>query len=212
MIKIKAKVDFTKYEVDELDETSSEIQEQLSTNIADFPGLPFTPVQLLTLLTALRLVVGKPVYPEKRADTKAARLALENALRKNGNKVNEIADGDEVLLAKSGYPLTSPGGPVGPLAKGGFKKVESVPGGFHIDLLKVDNANGYLVCALPTIYLQGDGKALANKYQKWPWYKSSSTKLNITDLDNSVKYTLITVALGTDPTLTFSDPIERTTQ
>jgi hypothetical protein len=212
MVVIKAKIDFSKYEMDDLDEKASTIQSQLNTNIADFPGLPLTPAQLLVLIVALRTVLDSPVYPEKTADTKKALKDLRSALRKLGNKVNEIADGDLVLLAKSGFPTTEPHLPVGQLDKASFKNIVSIPGGFEIDLNKLLHAKGYMVCLLPTIDLLNGSKAIANKFGKWPWYHSTNTKLRITDLDNSVKYTIVAVGVGTDKTLTFSDPIERTTQ
>jgi hypothetical protein len=206
------RIDFTDFENDELDEAADIIEQQLTDNIADFPALPVLLATYSGLLTAFSNILGLPIYPEKTADLKTARKALETALRKNGVYINELADGNEVLLAKSGYPFAKEPTPVGPLSKSSFKKIVSNMGGFDIELDSIPNARQYIICAMPTEDLLNGNKAIANKYGKWPWYASSTTKFKITDLDNSKKYTMVSVAVGTDPTLTFSDPIERTTQ
>jgi hypothetical protein len=206
------RIDFSDFENDELDEAGDVIEEQLTVNIADFPALTVPLATYSGRLSTFSTILGKAIYPEKTADLKTARKALETALRKNGVYINELADGNEVLLAKSGYPLTKERTPVGPLSKATFKKIVSSMGGFDVELDPIPNAKQYILCAMPTEDLLNGSKAIANKYSKWPWYASSTTKFKITDLDNSKKYTMVSVAVGTDPTLTFSDPIERTTQ
>ena len=58
----------------------------------------------------------------------------------------------------------------------------------------------------------GKGHAIINSPGKWPWYITTKTKIRIDDLEFGVKYALRVVAIGTDPTLTFSDAVERTTR
>jgi hypothetical protein len=204
--------DFSGFENDELDEKGDTIDEQLTDNTADFPDLPVVIADYHNHLVTFSTILGKAIYPEKTADLNVAKKVLLKDLRRNGVYINELADGDEVLLAKCGYPYAKEPAPVGPLGKGGFKKVESIIGGFEIEVNVLEHAKGHMLCLIPTIDLINGGRPVANKPGKWPWYHSSNTKFRITDLDPSTKYTLITCGVGTDKTLTFSDPIERTTQ
>jgi len=203
---LHANIDFSRFSDSIFDEACGKVKNQLTTNGADFPGL-IVPMALFgTHLATYRTIADKPIYPEKTADLHAARLVLEDDLRKNGVYVNTVADGDEVLLTKSGYPISKVHGPVGALAQAGFKTIKSIPNGFEIDLEKVPHASAYLVCLKPT------AQVTTNDYKKWQWYNTSNTKLRITDLDSAVKYTLVAVAIGSDPTLTFSSEVKGVTQ
>jgi hypothetical protein len=206
MSKLRAKIDFTQFTDAAFDETCGTIKNQLTDNGADFPGLPITMVIFGGHLVNYRTIADLPIYPEKTADLNAARTILEEDLRQHGNHINTIANGNAVLLAKSGYPVSKEPTPIGPLAKAGFKNVKSIPNGFEIELDKVPHALVYIVCLKPTV------QATTNDYKKWPWYTTTTTKLRIDDLDSAVKYTLVAVAIGSDPTLTFSDEVKGVTQ
>jgi hypothetical protein len=205
-MKKKVITDWSIYENDEIDEKATTAQGLIEDNIADFPGLPFTPAQLLALIVAFHTAVSAPLSPTKTATINSTKTALLEALKKIGLKINEIADGDELLLAKSGYPLAKNREPIGPLAAAGFKKVESTPGGFKIDLDKVEHAESYLVLTTPA------NQPAPADFRKWQWHFFHKASGTITGLDASTKYKIVPVALGNSPTLNFGDAIERTTQ
>lgn len=202
----KVITDWSIYENDELDEKATTAQVQLNDNVGDFPGLPFSPAALLALIVTFHNVISAPVYPEKTADTLVAKNALLNALKKNGNKINEIADGDVVLLAKSGYPLAKDRTPVGQLEPAKIKNINSISKGFEIDLEKVPHAESYLVLVWPS------NEKMPEDFKNWEWHFFHKTKGSITGLQASTKYKIVPVALGNDSTLTFGDSVERTTQ
>jgi hypothetical protein len=208
-----ANTDFSQFSESEFDEICGIIKNQLTANAADFPDLIVTMITFGTHLTTYRTIADSDIYPEKTADLRAARLVLENDLKLNGVYVNQVAAGNLVLLEKSGYPISKLHEPVGALAKGGFKKVTSIPGGFEIELVKVEHAVAYIICVMITDELAIDGtRGVVNLMGTWPWFSTTKTKLTIKNLKFSKKYSLAVVAIGTDPTLTFSDVIERTTQ
>jgi len=188
--------------------TASEITHLLTDNAADFPALPVDMITFGGLAAAFYTILCRPVYPEKSGDLKAARKAVLKALKKNGVYINEHADGDRVLLGRSGYPLGKPRYPVGALSQTRIKKVTSIMNGFDIELIKVAGARVYIVCVMPS------ASVIPNDYhyKKWPWYPFAKTKGRISDLESSVKFTLVAVALGSNPKLTFSTPVEHTTQ
>ena len=209
----QANTDFSQFSESEFDEVCGIIKNQLTTNAADFPALLVSMVTFGTHLTAYRTIADSDIYPEKTADLHEARLVLEDDLKQNGVYVNQVAKGNMVLLQKSGYPISKLHEPTGPLAKGGFKNVNSIPGGFEFDLVKVEHALCYIVCVMITDELVADGtRGIVNRMATWPWYSTTKTRFTIKDLKFSKKYSLAVVAIGTNPTLTFSDVIERTTQ
>jgi hypothetical protein len=146
------------------------------------------------------------VYAGQGADLKAARKKLEKALKKNGVYVNTVADGDETLLAKSGYPLSDPHTPIGQLAQASFKSVTPISKGFDIKIDVVKKAKGYLVLVCES------SLPVPDDFSDWKWFFLPKTKGLINGLKASTKYRMICVGLGTDLNLNYSEPIERTTQ
>jgi hypothetical protein len=117
-----------------------------------------------------------------------------------------VAKHDLAILAKSGYPLTSAGGPIGPLPKTTLKaKSTDNAGEFSYEIEGVQNADGYLICLTTVGNPETD-------FHKWQWVWCPKTRGLIGSLESSKRYKLVSVAVGTSPVLTFSDPIERTTQ
>lgn len=207
---LKAKVitNFSGYNDEDLATPVGIIGNSLTTNAGAFATLPVSGAAILTLLGKFTDILGMPVYPNKTEDGNAARVNLEKALKLDGDNVNTTADGDEVILGLSGFPLAQPHVPVGPLAKGtfnAFTNKESNPGELDYEIKGVLHAKGYLVCY--TLFTNAEADP-----RKWTWFWSPTSKGTLTGLDSSAKYKLRSVGLGTDPTLTFTDQIERTTQ
>jgi hypothetical protein len=202
----KAITDFSRFENDELDEKTGTIIEKLTDNAADFPALIVAIAVLTGLHTAYHDILIAPLYDGQGADLKAARKKLEKALKKNGVYVNQVADGDEVLLAKSGYPISDPHTPIGQLAQASFKSVTSISKGFDIKIDVVKKAKGYLVLVCES------SLPVPDDFSDWKWFFLPKTKGLINGLKASTKYRMICVGLGTDLNLNYSEPIERTTQ
>ena len=139
-------IDFSNFENDELDEKGGVIEDQLTDNLADFPALPVPLATYVGYLSDFNTVLNSAIYPERTVELHIKRKLVESDLRKNGVYVNELADGDEMLLAKSGYPFAKDPAPVGELPKASFKDIVSIPGGFLIELNHIEHAKGYLVC------------------------------------------------------------------
>jgi hypothetical protein len=196
---LHANIDFSQFTDDAFSTAAHKVLNQLTTNAVDFPGLPVTMLIFGGHLATYDTVLGKPIYPNKTGDLKAARDLTEGDLRKNGVTVNTISNGVLSMLEKSGYPISKEHAPVGPLAQAKFKSISSIANGFDIKLEPIPHAEAYIVCVMPTANVTG------NNYTKWPWYNTSSTSLKITDLDSGVKYTLVVVA-------TFSVPEVHATQ
>lgn len=206
MFKQKAIIDFSRYENDEIDETCGTIHTKLVLNAADFPALPVGMAAFLLLLNSYHTILIAPLYSDQTADLHAARKLLEDALRRNGVYVNTTADGDEVLLSKSGYPLSKVPEPIGQLEQARFKKVTSISKGFEIEIEKVPHAEGYLVLTT------AEKDSEPSDYSLWQWHYFPNTKGVIDDLVVSSRYKIVCVGLGTDPKLNFSEPMVRTTQ
>jgi hypothetical protein len=178
----------------------------LGVNAAIFPALPIALLALSGLITTYRNILMGPYYEGKTGDLLNARTALEAALKKIGMYVNEVANGDLAKLEKSGFPISKVPTPVGPLAKAQIKNVNSISKGFEVDLEKIPSAESYLVLTTPA------GAPAPADYRDWQWHFFHKTKGTIQNLNPSTNYKMVAVALGNNPSLTFSDPVERTTQ
>ena len=198
--------DFSRLTEDEIGPTFTIIKNQLTLNAATFPALPVAMIVFGPQIVAYTDILGKDEYAGKAADLAAARLTVETSARKNGIYVNGIANGDLVILEKSGYPLAKPHVPVGPLAKSTLK-VNSTenPGEFAFDIEGVTHERGFLLCYTENTDTEPN-PAL------WKWHWSATKRGLLSGIASSTKYKLVSVGLGTDPALSFSDVIVRTTQ
>lgn len=204
--KQKAIINFRSYQEEELEPVTTIIINQMTTNALSFPALPVAVATMTTQIGAYSTILGKPEYAGKSADLAAARDIVEESLSSNGTYVNQVAKGNPVLLAKSGYPLTRIPQPVGPLPKTTLKaKSTDNEGEFEYEIEGVTNADGYIIAFTRASNTETNP-------HKWQWHWSPKTKGLIQGQESSARYKLISVAVGTDPNLTFSDPIERTTQ
>lgn len=103
---IKAIIDFSGYTAAELGPVAQAIHDKMTANAATFPNPPVTMTALQTLITTYD---AKLVARASRATADViafneARDELENALGKLGNQVNLVADGDAMIVEKSGFP------------------------------------------------------------------------------------------------------------
>jgi hypothetical protein len=102
----KAAIDFTGYSGGALIPAAQATHDTILANAATFPNLPTSMADLQTLITTGQNALVKKAS-RAIADTAAfnvARQALENALSGIGNYVNIVADGDETVILKSGFP------------------------------------------------------------------------------------------------------------
>lgn len=205
--KTKVITDFSGYTETELGPATTEITNSLTDNASDFPDLPVPTATVITQNVAYMTILGKPDYHGKSGDLSAARTALETSLKDNGNYINnDVAKGDLVLCQKSGYPLAKTPQPKGPFPKTILKLMPTEnPGEFEFEIFGVKDADGYLLCVVLATSTETNP-------HKWEWRWSSKSKGTINGLLSSTRYKAVSVAVGTDPLLTFSDPIERTTQ
>ncbi len=202
----KAIVDFSHYKEKEIGKVAGIIGNSLTTNAGDFPGLTFTGAQILSKTADYMAILGKPIYASRTADLANERKIMEDALHTNGMVVNTVANGDEVLLAKSGYPVTHPPVHHGALEKGRLtaKPTENA-GEIEFEIEGVLHAKGYLVCYTLSSDTETDP-------HNWKWLWSPKSKGILSGLNYSAEYKLAATGLGTDPSVSFSDIIKRTTQ
>lgn len=109
----KAVIDFTPYREGDLSPVAKHIHSQLTENAATFGTLPVTLVLLNTHIEDYDAKLSAKESGAK-ADTlafNAARLVLEDDLGKLGNHVNNVADGDPVIVEQSGFPSYQTGQP-----------------------------------------------------------------------------------------------------
>lgn len=114
----KAIIDFTRYTAPELSPVAQTIHDKMTLNAVTFATPPVTMAALQTLITTYdaKLVAKNS---GAKADTLAfndAREELEDKLSTLGGYVNVVADGDPVVVEKSGFPSYVTGHTIDPSA------------------------------------------------------------------------------------------------
>ncbi|KAK3604989.1 hypothetical protein CHS0354_000654 [Potamilus streckersoni] len=126
---------------------AGKIIDTMTANAGLFPNLPVSLVQVKAERDDYAKALDSSAHAGKTGEIHQTRKALEESLQKNGNYVNELANGDEVILEKSGYPMEKSHtkyGPLPPLQKAVFKN-GAVSGSIEFDLEAMDGCFGYLI-------------------------------------------------------------------
>ncbi len=102
----KAIVNFSQYKDGELGGVAQYVHDQMTANAATFATPPVTMAALQTLVTDYLTKYGAKASRSTadRIAFDAAREALEDALARLGNYVNDLAQGDPAVVEKSGIP------------------------------------------------------------------------------------------------------------
>jgi len=113
MPNVKAIIDFSGYTAADLAPVAQTIHDKMTTNAASFTAPPTTMAALQTLITTFNTKLAAKAS-RATADMIAfdvARHDLEVALGHLGNYVNTTANGDPVIVEKSGFPSYETGAP-----------------------------------------------------------------------------------------------------
>ncbi len=111
MSKVKAVVDFSGYDRNELAPIAQMIHDKMLANVATFPATD-VPVAMTALATVIADYMAKLAARASNASSDVlafnmARTELEGDLAELGHYVNMVAKGDPVIVDKSGFPSYS---------------------------------------------------------------------------------------------------------
>jgi hypothetical protein len=121
------------------------------------------------------------------------------------NYVAFTANGDEVMLTSSGFPLTKQKEPLPPLGKPEILKLEDGvnPGDLSITIAGQKGAKTFL-------YQHTQDPLTAASV--WTGQNSTLTKFSFSDLESGKKHWCRVVAYGTNQQVVYSDPVARIVQ
>lgn len=165
------------------------------TNNVNFPTPAPTMAQLQAAKDAYAASLAKAQYGnrEDKAQKNADKAIVIDMLRQLCDYVNSIANGDDVMLATCGFPLSKNPQPV----------VLGTP-----QLSVTNGASGELISSTPAVY-----GAVAYKHQctkdaaapLWPEITTTKSVCKITNLVPGETYSLRIVAIGTSNQTTVSE-------
>ncbi|KAK3605099.1 hypothetical protein CHS0354_000766 [Potamilus streckersoni] len=111
----KVVIKFSSMSQKSLAEIAGHIVATMSINTATFPS-PNPSLDKITHLNGVFInAVESPEHPGKTGEIHNARKLLEGDLKQLGEYVNSVANGDEEILEKSGFPLSKVPRPHGPI-------------------------------------------------------------------------------------------------
>ncbi len=191
MHKAKILTNSTEFGQDEISTLVHEIKNSLATNIGSFPALPVAPGVVLSQIGEYDRINGLAEYVGKTEDLAAERLIVDTTFHKNGVYINELADGNATILARSGYPRAKEPTPVGELPPpDGMKIGHGGLNEFTFDIDVVEHAKGYLIA------YTGVENPEANPYN-WTLRWTSSHKATLGGFTNGKKYKFASAAVAT---------------
>lgn len=135
---------------------------------------------------------------QKKEELIAVLIAL-------ANYVTFTANGDEVMVISSGFPVTKQREPMPPLGKPEILKVEdgANPGGLTITIAGMKAAKTFLY--------QHTQDPLTDA-NEWTGQNSTLTKFSFVDLQSGKKYWTRVAAYGINEQIVYSDPVARIVQ
>ena len=146
--------------------------------------------------------ITTPIYPSKAANLKASRKRAQRTLKTNGNTINTTANGDEVLLKKSAYPMQKPDEAQGQLPK---------------TLLIIDwnNMEGELEYSISRIdeqkikygIMYTDADNPETDVTKWTFFYCGSRTGTMVDMESGKKFKFVSFAMGTVEKLNYSEVV-----
>ena len=130
------------------------------------------------------------------------RLALEAILQKLGLYVQTISDGDEGIIASSGYDLHKKSAPIGPLeqATGLVVRYGVNSGEVTMECDVIPNARNY-------VFSYTD--APITPETKWESNICSKRQLNLNGLTSGIYYEFRVAGINTDPQRNWSEPVRK---
>lgn len=175
----------------------------LDANSGSFTGLPNVTADVMELLGKFNGIRLQPVYDSQTIDTNNARLKVDIVFTANCTWINTFAKGDLSVLKKSGVPLQ--------------KEDEAQPQLpatiIVVNNTKVDGQLEYHISHLPfqgikygvmyTLETNEDNNA-AN----WKFFYCGGIRHGIIEgLTSKANYKMVAFGMGTDKTITYSEPI-----
>jgi len=200
--KSKVKTDFAKDDESKFSVSAGKVVTSITTNSADFTFL----IDPITTLGAEMVIYDRilrtPDYPSKAGELKASRNNAQKYLTKTGNLINTTADGNEVLLKKSGYPMAKEDEAQGVLPPTELTiEPNRITGELDYSISMIDESN----------IRYGMVFTLASNPEtdpsKWPFYYCAQRNGTIEGLDSNVDYKFASIAMGTEKKIVYSDVI-----
>jgi hypothetical protein len=200
MIPQHAKTDFSHVSNDAIANDATTIVSQMTTNASIFPNPTIPLATVSQKITDYTTVLTAPIYPTQASDLAAARKLLEESLSANAKYVNTIANGDLVILGKSGYPISKLHTPVGDLAAPNSVKVTNglIHGTFDMEIAIVPHAHGYLFAYTLTTNTDTNPN-------NWTWRWSSTHKNTFSGFTSGQQYKFAGCGAGSSDTLVWTN-------
>ena len=175
----------------------------LDANSGSFTGLPNTTIEVMKLLGNFNDIRLQPVYDSQTTDTNSARLDVDIVFTGNCTWINTLAQGDLSVLKKSGVPLQKEGEaqpqlPATIIVANNTKVDGELE--YHISHLAFNAIKYGVMFTLET----NEDKNPAN----WKFFYCGGTRHGIIDgLTSKTNYKMSAFGMGTDKTITYSEPI-----
>ncbi|WP_266364895.1 fibronectin type III domain-containing protein [Tellurirhabdus rosea] len=203
MTAVKITTGFSTYRDKELDQKAQYVLASL-TNNSNFPNPTPTLADLQTAVTDYQQALVKAAGGA-RQDTLEKNLKRESLIRmldKLAAYVQFMGKDNVTALQSSGFDLSKPRRPVGPLPKPENFKVEPGPseGTMLVSVDAVRNAKSYLIEYTSTP---------ETPTSIWTPLVSSKSANLLTGLESGKQYVFRVAAIGSDPTRVYSDKISR---
>jgi len=194
--------DFSDFNESDFSVAAGKVVSSITQYASDFTFITIPISVLKDEMLIYNKVITTPYYPSKAANLKASRKRAQRTLKTNGNTINTTANGDEVLLKKSAYPMQKPDEAQGQLPKTVLT----------INANKIEGEVEYLIYRIDEqkikygmMYTDADNPD--NDYSNWKFYYCGSREGTMIEMVSGKKFKFVSFAMGTIEKLTYSEVV-----
>ena len=194
--------DFSDFNESDFSVAAGKVVSSITQYASDFTFITIPISVLKDEMLIYNKVITTPYYPSKAANLKASRKRAQRTLKTNGNIINTTANGDEVLLKKSAYPMQKPDEAQGQLPKTVLT----------INANKIEGEVEYLIYRIDEqkikygmMYTDADNPD--NDYSNWKFYYCGSREGTMIEMVSGKKFKFVSFAMGTIEKLTYSEVV-----
>jgi hypothetical protein len=200
--KSKVKTDFAKDDESKFSVSAGKVVTSITTNATDFTFL----IDPITVLGAEMVIYDRilrtPDYPSKAGELKASRNNAQKYLTKTGNLINTTADGFEVLLKKSGFPMAKEDEAQGVLPPTELTiGPNNIVGELDYSISLIDESN-IRYAMMMTLASNPETNP-----DNWKFYYCAQRNGTIEDLESNVDYKFVSFAMGTEKKIVYSEVV-----
>jgi hypothetical protein len=194
--------DFSDFNESDFTVAAGKVVSSITQYAIDFTFITIPISVLKDEMVIYNKTITTPIYPSKAANLKASRKRAQRTLKTNGNIINTTANGDEVLMKKSAYPMQKPDEAQKQLPKTVLTiEANGIVGELEYSISRIDEQK------IKYGMMYTDAENPDNDPSNWKFYYCGSREGTMVDMESGKDFKFVSFAMGTVEKLTYSEVV-----